>query len=127
VQNIAVPGKNDRYCSGRIPIRKQAFETEHAPVSAAVRIIGELVELRDTIKELAEGFAVLDFVQGHVATDLPVDLACDIVAVLRADRRPAGAPEFVDDLVICWLENYRRAYSQMIMRVLEDGADSLTP
>jgi hypothetical protein len=113
--------------SGRIPIRNQAFKNEQAPVSVAVRIIGDLVELRDTLKDLAEGLAVLDFVQGHVATDLPVALACDIVAVLRNDRSPASAPVYVDDLVIFWLENYRRAYSQMIMRVLEDGADSLTP
>jgi hypothetical protein len=51
---------------------------QHEPVRAAQRIIGELVELRDEIKSTAEGFAILDFVQGHVATDLPASTACCI-------------------------------------------------
>ena len=98
---------------------------EHEPVLAAQRIIGDLVELRDKIKSTAEGFAILDFVQGHVATDLPSATACDIVEVMRGDQsqRPSGYPH---DLVLFWLENYRRAYSHMIMRVLEDGADPMT-
>jgi hypothetical protein len=96
---------------------------EHEPIRAAQRIITELVELREAIKVTAEGFAVLDFVQGHVATDLPAATARDIVEVIRGEssERPSGYPH---DLVLFWLENYRRAYSQMVMRVLEDGADS---
>jgi hypothetical protein len=98
---------------------------QHEPVRAAQRIIGELVELRDEIKSTAEGFAILDFVQGHVATDLPASTARDIVDVIRADQPPRH-PGHRNDLVLYWLENYRRAYSHMIMRVLEDGADSMT-
>jgi len=95
---------------------------EHGPVLAAQRIVGDLIELRARIKTIAEGFAVLDFVQGHVATDLPSATAHDIVDVIRDDRsmKPTGYP---NDLVLLWLENYRRAYSHMIMRVLEDGED----
>jgi hypothetical protein len=98
---------------------------EQEPVRAAQRIIGEFVELREKIKSSAEGFAVLDFVQGHVATDLPAATARDIVEVIRGEQsqRPSGYPH---DLVLFWLESYRRAYSHMIMRVLEDGADPTT-
>ncbi len=93
---------------------------------AAIRIIDELVELREDIKRSAEGFAVIDFVQGHVATDLPIDLARNIVDILRA-RRSREPDAYCGDLVVLWLEHYRRAYSHMIMRILEDGAaDSLT-
>jgi hypothetical protein len=65
-------------------------------------------------------------VQGYVATDLPAATAHDIVQVIRDDRKmqPTGYP---NDLVLLWLENYRRAYSHMIMRVLEDGVDPTTP
>jgi hypothetical protein len=101
---------------------EQMYERE--PVRAARRIIGELVELRAKIKTSAEGFAILDFVQGHVATDLPAATARDIVDVMRVDSaQPASG--YSNDLVLFWLENYRRAYSHMIMRVLEDGADSM--
>ncbi len=102
---------------------EQVYERE--PVRAAQRIVAELIELRDKIKSSAEGFAILDFVQGHVATDLPAATARDIVEVIRDDRtmQPTSYP---NDLVLLWLENYRRAYSHMIMRVLEDGADSMT-
>lgn len=98
---------------------------EHEPVRAAQQIIGELVVLRDHLKTTAEGFAVLDFAQGRVATELPTDTARDIVEVLRGTE-PAGARAYLNDLVMYWLENYRRAYSHIIMRVLEDGADPLT-
>jgi hypothetical protein len=89
---------------------------------AANRIVGDFVEMRDQIRSIAEGFAVLDFVQGYVATDLPAATALDIVDVVRGDdaHRESGPNE----LVLYWLENYRRAYSQMIMRVLEGDVDS---
>jgi hypothetical protein len=91
---------------------------------AAQRIVGDFVELREKIRVVAEGFAVLDFVQGHVATDLPTATALDIVDVMRGDHALHGAA-YSNDLVLLWLEHYRRAYSQMIMRVLEEDADSL--
>ncbi len=97
-------------------------EHGHEPVRAAQRIIGELIVLRDQLKTIAEGFAVLDFIQGHVATELPSDTARAIVELLRAEAPPAGRA-YLNDLVLFWLENYRRAYSQIIMRMLEDGAD----
>lgn len=97
----------------------------HEPVWAAQRIIGDLLELRDRIRSTAEGFAVLDFVQGRVATELPSSTARDIIDVMRGERSPSSAG-YSNDLVLLWLENYRRAYSQMIMRVLEDGADPLS-
>jgi hypothetical protein len=98
---------------------------EHEPVRAARRIIGDLLEVRDKIRSSAEGFAVLDFVQGHVATDLPSSTARDIVEIIRGERShsPSGYPH---DLVLLWLENYRRAYSHMIMRVIEDGMDPMS-
>jgi hypothetical protein len=103
-----------------MPTLKQTHD--HEPVRAAQRIIGELIELRETIRTTAEGFAVLDFVQGHVATELPAATARDIIAIVRAaGPNPAGSYE--KDLVLLWLEHYRRAYSQMIMRVLEDGLE----
>jgi hypothetical protein len=95
------------------------------PVRAAQQIISDFVDLRDKLKSTAEGFAILDFAQGYVATDLPADTARDIVEVIRGEesQRPRG---YQNDLVLFWLENYRRAYSHMIMRVLEDGADPTT-
>lgn len=98
---------------------------EREPVRAAQRIVGEFLELREKIKATAEGFAILDFVQGFVATDLPAATARDIVDVIRNDgsRAPSGHH---NELVLLWLENYRRAYSHMIMRVLEDDADPMT-
>lgn len=98
---------------------KQTYQPE--PVRAAQRIIGDFVEVREKIKASAEGFAVLDFVQGHVATELPSATARDLVAVIRGHRHEPG--DSSHDLVLFWLESYRRAYSHMIMRVLEDGAD----
>ncbi len=92
------------------------------PVLAAQRIIGELVELREKVKSTAEGFAILDFVQGYVATELPSTTARDIVEIIRGVQPPAPNG-LTNDLVLFWLENYRRAYSHMIMRVLEDGAE----
>jgi len=97
---------------------------ELEPIRAAKQIIGDFVGLRDRIKATAEGFAVLDFVQGHVATELPLLTARDIVAVMR-DNESGGPEPYSDDLALFWLENYRRAYSHMIMRVLEEGADSI--
>ncbi len=105
------------------PTLKQIHD--HGPVRAAQRIIGDLIDLRETIKATAEGFAVLDFVQGHVATDLPAATARDIVEIVRATG-PLPAGRFENELVLLWLENYRRAYSQMIMRVLEDGIEPTT-
>jgi hypothetical protein len=96
----------------------------HEPLSAAARIIGELVALRAEIRSTAEGFAVLDFAQGRVATELPADTARDLVAVLRGEESDRQRT-YLNDLVLLWLESYRRAYSQMIMRVLEDDADAL--
>ncbi len=96
----------------------------HEPMRAAQQIIGDLVELRNRLKATAEGFAILDFAQGYVATDLPTGTARDIVAVVRGDD--SAASTYHGDLIMFWLENYRRAYSNMIMRVLEDGADQLT-
>jgi hypothetical protein len=104
------------------PTLKQTYQSE--PVRAAQRIIGDFVELRDKIKGTAEGFAVLDFVQGHVATELPSATARDIVDVIRGNEHPPA--DYSNDLVMFWLESYRRAYSHMIMRVLEEGADSLS-
>jgi hypothetical protein len=98
---------------------------ENESVRAAQRIVGEFREMREKIKSTAEGFAILDFVQGYVATDLPSATARDIVDVLRNDGSHAASGH-QNDLVLLWLENYRRAYSHMIMRVLEDGADSMT-
>jgi hypothetical protein len=98
---------------------------EHEPVRAAQRIITDFVELRHKIKSTAEGFAILDFIQGNVATDLPAGTAGDIIEVIRGDRSQVSS-SYRNDLVLLWLENYRRAYSHMIMRVLEDGADSMT-
>jgi hypothetical protein len=106
-----------------IPTLKQTYQPE--PVRAAQRIIGDFMELRDKIKATAEGFAILDFVQGHVATELPAATARDIVEVIRGHRHATG--DHSNDLVMLWLESYRRAYSHMIMRVLEDGADSPSP
>jgi hypothetical protein len=97
---------------------------DHETILAAQRIIGEFVELRDRIKSVAEGFAILDFVQGHVATDLPAATARDIVDVMR-NEESAQSSGYSNDLALFWLENYRRAYSHMVMRVLEDGADSM--
>jgi hypothetical protein len=93
----------------------------HETIRAAQRIIGDLVDLREKVKSSAEGFAVLDFVQGNVATDLPSATARDIVEIIRGDQ--ASPSRLSNDLVLFWLENYRRAYSHMIMRVLEDGAE----
>lgn len=95
------------------------------PIGAAVQIIGELVALRDELKSTAEGFAVLDFAQGRIATDLPTETARNIVEVLRGDEQHRQRT-YLNDLVLYWLENYRRAYSHIIMRVLEDGSDPLT-
>jgi hypothetical protein len=102
---------------------EQMYERE--PVRAAQRIVSDLIELRDKIKTTAEGFAILDFVQGYVATDLPAATAHDIIEVIRDDRsmQPTGYP---NDLVLLWLENYRRAYSQMVIRVLENASDQTT-
>jgi hypothetical protein len=94
-------------------------------VREAQRIVGQFRDLREKIKSTAEGFAILDFVQGHVATDLPSATARDIVDVIR-DVGSHGSSNGQNELVLLWLENYRRAYSHMIMRVLEDGADPLT-
>jgi hypothetical protein len=98
---------------------------EREPVRAAQRIIGELLELRDKIRSTAEGFAVLDFVQGRVATELPSSTARDLVDVIRGEGSPSSGG-YPNDLVLLWLENYRRAYSHMIMRVIEEGADPLS-
>ncbi len=102
------------------PTLEQMYDRE--PIRAARRIIGDLLEVRDKIRSSAEGFAVLDFMQGHVATDLPSSTARDIVEIIRGEplQSPSGYPH---DLVLLWLENYRRAYSHMIMRVLEDDPD----
>ncbi len=94
---------------------------KHEPVRAAQQIIGEFLTLRDELKSTAEGFAVLDFAQGRVATELPAETAQNIVEVLRGEQ-PHRQRTYLNDLVLYWLENYRRAYSHIIMRVLEDGA-----
>jgi len=96
------------------------------PVRAAQRIIGELVEVRERIKSTAEGFAILDFVQGFVATELPASTARDLVEVIRGEDA-LGRADQSNELIMLWLENYRRAYSHMIMRVLEEAADHMTP
>ncbi len=98
---------------------------EHEPVREAQRIVGRFRELHEKIKLTAEGFAILDFVQGHVATDLPSATARDIVDVIR-NEGPQDSSGGRNELILLWLESYRRAYSHMIMRVLEDGADSMT-
>ncbi len=96
----------------------------HASIRAANKIVGDFVALRDHVRVSAEGFAVLDFAQGRVAMDLPTDTAKDIIHVLRGDfSRTEGA--YLNDLVMYWLETYRRAYSNIIMRVFEDGADPM--
>ncbi len=102
---------------------KLLYEGEHEPIRVAERIVGTFAQLREAISSSAEGFAVLDFIQGYVAIDLPGSLASNVVTLLC---RPSDADRNIDDLVVLWLANYRRAYSCLIMRVLEDGADSLT-
>lgn len=97
---------------------------EHDPIRVAHQIIDDLLTLRGRIRTTAEGFAVLDFVQGHVATELPTDTARDIIDVLR-DQAPAPGRAHLNDLILFWLESYRRAYSQMIMRVLENDSDPM--
>lgn len=95
------------------------------PVRAAQQIIGDFIALRDEIATIAHGFAVLDFVQGRVAVELPTDTARSIVDVLR-DGEPREQRAHLEDLVILWLENYRRAYSNLLVRVFENDADFLT-
>jgi hypothetical protein len=94
------------------------------PVHAARRIIGELVEVRERIKSSAEGFAILDFVQGFVATELPASMAQNLVDIIRSEVAVERTDQS-NELIMLWLENYRRAYSHMIMRVLEEAADPM--